>query len=448
MNGYASFKGRCAPRFAPRLAPLLAPRLAPLLLLVLILVLGGCADAAETHIGSVVEHDTIGDTIIVRTVSGSSWQAEGRLEPEVQIGVFDGEEHFMFGDLVSLAVAPDGSIYVVDRQAMALRKFGVDGSYLGTFGREGAGPGEYSGPDGGLGVLPDGRVVIRDPANARMQVFAADGEPFTTWPVRSGFNTSNPIVVDTAGYVYSQVLMDPEAGITEWKMGLVALDPETGEAVDTIPAPEWDFETPRLTASREGSTSITSLPFSPSSSWVMSPLGYMIGGLSTRYAIDLYRDDGTVLQIQRASNAIPVQAGEKANRREQTIWNMRQTEPGWSWSGPAIPDSKPPFRRVFAGQDGRIWVLLNQEAEAIADEDVVESTEPNARPATRWTEPVVFDVFEPDGTYLGAVRAPDGFSIYPAPVFDGDQVWGVVRDEFDVQYITRLRVSFEGGGAV
>lgn len=32
-----------------------------------------------------------------------------------------------------------------------------------------------------------------------------------------------------------------------------------------------------------------------------------------------------------------------------------------------------------------------------------------------WIEPTRYDVFESDGTYLGAVATPDGFSSYPNP---------------------------------
>ena len=42
---------------------------------------------------------------------------------------------------------------------------------------------------------------------------------------------------------------------------------------------------------------------------------------------------------------------------------------------------------------------------------------------------------------LGLVRAPDGFTTSPSPVFRGDQVWAVVRDELDVQYIVRFRIT-------
>jgi hypothetical protein len=415
-------------------------------LLAIIPLLAACGGDAAPRLQ--VERDTVGDTVIVRTVAGSEWGAVATLEPEVRIGVFEGEDHFMFGQVRSIAVGPDGSIYAVDAQVPALRKYAADGTYLATFGREGEGPGEYRGPDGGLAVLPDGRVVLRDPRNARLQVYSATGEPLATWPIRGNFNTSNPLVVDTAARVHTQILLDPEASVMDWKMGLLAIDSESGEPVDTVPAPTWDYEPPRLVAQRvsEGgtSTSVNGVPFSPSTSWAFSPLGYMVGGLSTRYAIDLYHPDGPVLRIERVYDPVPVAPGEKANREDIARWNMRQTQPDWTWNGPAIPDRKPPFRDIYVGRDGRIWVMVHQPGERIpADQVDDRGSGPNPRPATRWRERPAFDVFEPDGTYLGRVLAPVELSPYPTPIFDGTRVWGVVRDELDVQYITRFRVQWD-----
>lgn len=417
-------------------------------LLALGLLAAACGSDAAPRVQ--VERDTVGDTVIVRTVAGSEWGTPRHLEPEVRIGVFDGPDAYMFGRVRSLAVAPDGSIYVVDSQVPALRKYDPSGQYVETFGREGEGPGEYRGPDGGLAVLPDGRVVLRDPQNARLQVYGPDGEALDTWPIRGSFNTSNPLVVDTAGRVYTQILLDPEAAVTEWRVGLVAYDGATGEPVDTIPAPEWEYEGPRLVAQQvmdEGTnTSVNSVPFTPQSSWAFSPYGYMVGGLSTRYVIDQYLRDGTVLRIERVSDPVPVTPGERSEAEDVARWDMRQTQPDWTWNGPGIPDTKPSFRGLFAGRDGRIWVLVHQPGERIPDDEVDEPARdpgPNPRPVQRWREPVAFDVFERDGAYLGRVLAPTGFSVSPTPVFDGDRVWAVVRDELDVQYVTRFRV---GGG--
>lgn len=412
-------------------------------LLTAAVLLAACGGDAAPRLQ--VEQDTVGDTIVVRTLAGSRWGAVATLEPEIRIGVFEGADHYMFGHVRSLAVAPDGSIYAMDTQVPALRKYAADGTYVATFGRAGEGPGEYRGPDGGLAVLPDGRVVLRDPRNARLQVYSPTGDALDTWPIRGNFNTSNPLVVDTAGRVYTQILLDPEAAVMDWKPGLVAIDFRSGQPVDTVAAPTWDHEEPRIVAqlTSEGgtSTSVSTVPFSPSGHWAFSPLGYMVGGLSDRYAIDLYRRDAPVLRIERVQEAVPVTSGEKDNREAMARWNMRQTQPDWTWNGPAIPDEKPAFQRIYVGTDGRIWVLVHQPGERIPADQVTEGDGPNPRPPQRWRERPAFDVFEPDGTYLGRAVGPFELTLNPTPVFHGDNVWAVVRDELDVQYIVRFRVE-------
>jgi hypothetical protein len=423
------------------------PARRPTSILLVALLSAACAERGGAP-ALEVERYAIGDTVVVRTVGGSVWGVQSELVAEVRIGELDGEDHYMFGQVQALAVAADGSIYVMDGQVPALRKYAPDGRYLATFGRGGSGPGEYRQPDGGLAVLPDGRVVVRDPGNARLQVYAADGEPLASWPARGGFSTSNPMVVDTAGRVHTQVLLDPMAAVTDWRMGMVAHDGATGEPLDTLPAPVWDFDAPRLVARQTGdggtSTSVNSVPFSPAPSWAFSPLGHMVGGLSARYAIDQYLEDGTVVRIERDHEPVQVSAGEKANREEQVRWNMRRTQPDWRWNGPPVPDVKPPFQRIYVGRDGGIWVQLHQPGEPIPDDEIDEPRDPGARPPTRWREPVAFDVFDPDGTYLGRARAPRGFSPFPTPVFDGDRVWAVVRDDLDVPYVVRFRVARPG----
>ena len=64
----------------------------------------------------------------------------------------------------------------------------------------------------------------------------------------------------------------------------------------------------------------------------------------------------------------------------------------------------------------------------------------------RWREPVAFDVFESDGSYLGRVRTPLEFSSSPTPVFDGDFVWAVTRDELGVQRVVRFRIERGAAG--
>jgi hypothetical protein len=402
----------------------------------------GSPDAHEWQ----AAYDTIGDTLVVRTLSGSVWGDTAELVADVRIGEFEGADEYMFGRVRSLAITPDGSIYVFDSQAKELRKYSADGTYVGTFGRDGGGPGEYERPDGGLAVLPDGRVLLRDPGNARISVFASDGEYLESWRIRGGFNTSRILYLDTAGNAYVMLLLDYEARVTDWQFGLVRYTPD-GVPSDTILPPSWDYEPPSLVAERvdgdNRSMSVNSVPFTAQDGWTFSPLGYMVGGVPTRYSFDLYVAPDRVLRIERDNwEPIPVQVAEKEERERIATANSRQTEPGWRWNGPPIPDTKPPYTRLFIGQSGRIWVQLHQRAHQVEDAEELQSREaPGAIPEQTWIEPVAFDVFEPDGRYLGMVRAPEGFSARPWPVMRGDTVWAVVRDELDVPYIVRFHIE-------
>jgi hypothetical protein len=48
-----------------------------------------------------------------------------------------------------------------------------------------------------------------------------------------------------------------------------------------------------------------------------------------------------------------------------------------------------------------------------------------------------WDVFDAQGRFLGVVNTPAGFT---PRVFGGDKIYGVWRDELDVQYVVRLRI--------
>jgi len=411
----------------------------------LLLATTGCGGEGAAAAGGVWEAvtDTVGDTVAVRTVSGSL-EGEGRLVAEVEIGVLEGPPELMFGQITAIDVGPDGSVYVVDRQVPEVRVFGPDGAHRATLGRPGEGPGELNGPDGGLAVLSDGRVLVRDPQNNRIQVYGPDGEPLETWPLRTGFTTSNPLWRDRDDNVHTQVLMDAEADIADWKMGLARITPD-GETVDTLPVPDADYEPPFLEARVESEggrgVSRTGVPFSPSESWAFHPDGYFVHGVSTAYALTLLRPEGP-LRIERVHGPVPVTAGERDEERARVTRDMRGTRPDWRWNGPEIPHTKPPYRSVDVGRDGRIWVLVSRPALEVDDPDY-DPTDPESVP-DRWREPLAFDVFEADGRYLGRLDAPMEMSRYPRPVLDGGSVWAVTRDELDVQRVVRYRVAWGG----
>ena len=76
-------------------------------------------------------------------------------------------------------------------------------------------------------------------------------------------------------------------------------------------------------------------------------------------------------------------------------------------------------------------------AEAAADEERTE------RPQGRYRGSIAFDVFAPDGRFLGHVKTPEWTRLYPHPVFRGDTVWAVVEDlESGLLQISRMQLEF------
>jgi hypothetical protein len=387
--------------------------------------------------------DTLGDTISVHIASGSVWGDTAMLVPEVAIGMADGPDEYLLGQIASLAAAPTGEIYLMDRQVPALRKYGADGSYLMTLGREGSGPGEYRRPDGGLTVLSDGRVVLRDPGNSRFSIYAPDGSSLGQWSgLSGGFNTSNALVRGTDDAVHTFVLLETDLPPWQWVYGMARYD-ATGQPGDTVAAPTYDFERPMIRGQREGNSSSSGVPFAPDQHWAMLPSRAMVSGLATSYSFTIAGPDGVRRITREGWTPVPVQPEEGEEQERRATDNMRRNFPGWTWNGPPIPGTKPAYTDLSGAEDGRVWVQVptlgepyRTAAEAAAAE--VESE----RPELRFRERVAFDVYEPDGRFLGHVRTPEGFRTSPQPVFRGDNVWAVADDpETGIPQLVRYRLA-------
>jgi len=427
------------PKFTARFAPLLTAALAA--------VLAACGGAdRSTGVTWQAAYDTLGDTLVVRTVSGSVWGDTAELVADLRIGRLQGPDEYTFGNILSLAVAPDGDIFAYDSHAKELRRYSGEGTYLGKIGQEGGGPGEYRRADAGLAVLPDGRILLRDPGNNRINVYSPEGEYLDGWWIR-GFWSGRAMHADTAGNIYTLVLLNPDVSVRGWEFGVVRYSSQ-GEPCDTTPEPSWDYQPPRLYAGTGRDQSDWGVAFTPDAAWAVSPLGYLVGGLATRYAFDQFVAPDSVIRIERADwRPVPVSDGERSEQQSIAANAMRRTDPGWRWNGPPIPETKPPYKGFFVGGRGRIWVQLHTEAYEIPAE---RAGPPERAPwmhdhVQRWIEPVAFDVFDADGRYLGMVRAPDGLLMRPPPVARGDTVWAVVRDEMGVQYIVRSTIDHGAG---
>jgi DNA-binding beta-propeller fold protein YncE len=86
-----------------------------------------------------------------------------------------------FNHPTDIAIAPGGDIYVSDGYAgNRVHRFRSDGALVQSWGELGSGPGEFLTPHA-IWVMRDGRVVVADRENNRLQVFTPDGAHLATW---------------------------------------------------------------------------------------------------------------------------------------------------------------------------------------------------------------------------------------------------------------------------
>ncbi len=81
-----------------------------------------------------------------------------------------------FNHPTDVAVGAAGDLYVSDGYGNTMvHQFAPDGALKRSWGGRGSGPGEFVTPHG-IGVLGDGRVLVGDRENNRIQAFSPDGD--------------------------------------------------------------------------------------------------------------------------------------------------------------------------------------------------------------------------------------------------------------------------------
>ncbi len=390
-------------------------------------IVPACAGDDRAGRGDEPIRTTIGDTTEVRIVGDGAWGGSASLVEEVSIGALEGAEEYQFGTVSDIAVDASGGIYVFDGQAPALRYYDHTGAFVRQLGAEGEGPGEYKDASLGMAVRKtDGRLVMRDPRNMRMNVYDANGAPSDSWQVASGLFTGQATVLDAFDHMYLKILTGQPEPNKPWPVALLHLD-DAGVVIDTLVPPTLPSE-PEAPGGA----------FSVSKVWTTGRDGGFLVGTNDRYVIEHHETSGRVLRIVRDIALPRVARDEKAEIEARNDWLRRTQGQFMTAEIPPVPDIKPAFRSIAVGEEGRIWVLRYMEAEE--GEVIQRPARPGveAPPASRWREPVVYDVFEADGTFLGSIRVPDRTTL---SVFRGDRVWGVRRGDLDEAYVVGFRIA-------
>lgn len=86
---------------------------------------------------------------------------------------------------ISVALAPDGSLYVSDAGAFRVQKYDPNGKFIRSIGRQGMAPGQFS-RNRGIAVDREGRLYVVDAATETVQIFSPEGRLLLYFPSAEG----------------------------------------------------------------------------------------------------------------------------------------------------------------------------------------------------------------------------------------------------------------------
>jgi hypothetical protein len=318
--------------------------------------------------------------------------------------------------------------------ARTIRVFTPSGEYVQTIGGPGEGPGELGQQALALYMGPGDTLLAPDMAQQRVNRYAPDGSSLGSFPLRLENGIPMAIAATTDGIIAEQVrpLSLPDMPARDSMDAIVTLAMD-GTVLDTLmrfPSGGTidlaDPNDPRITL------------FAAEPVWELAEDGRLHFGINDSYRIRVYDQDGVLERIfTKPYERAPISDGD-----QQTIMSFIEEQiqdlvpPGQQATALArirqayrFADYYPAFASMQDGPQGTIWVQHIQ-----SPSDVPEGTEWNPLQdigARDW------DVFDRDGRYLGVVTMPERF----APrLLRGEHIYGVARDELDVQYVVRLRI--------
>jgi sugar lactone lactonase YvrE len=377
-------------------------------------VLTACG-GAESHEWAGTIDTLPGGRVLVTNPAEGAWGGDARWEAveDLRIGSADGDGPELFGRLGMLAEDAGGRIWVFESTEQQFKVFDRTGRFIRTVGRRGGGPGEMQ-RAAGIAVMPDGRLLVVDMPGARITAFDTAGSYLAGYPISGGFTLIPwPGGVDRDGYLYNAVPRIVDGNFT---VALVRYDSAL-TPLDTLFPPTW--ETQEYFEHRSGDNfTRTSVPYTSSLTWRLTKEGDFWSLLTGPYELVRQNGSGDTLRVVTKPFApVAVSGEEKDSAVARLKWF---TDEGGTVDRGRIPNTKPAALGFLVADDGHLWVSATRS----------DTSDVNR----------VFEIFDPEGRYLGNLRLPFPMLPRPAPLVRGDRIIAVTEDTDGVPYVVRARI--------
>ncbi len=347
---------------------------------------------------------------------------------DLRIGTVDGDDPgYIFGDIRGVQGASDGTIYVLDYQAVEVRTFSPDGEYLGTIVRHGEGPGEIMEANGIL-LSGDTLLWIHNYGQGVIMGVDSAGEELRrfTKPVPSygyiwdgAFDNEGRYWRETRHSDEDEEYREPEPGeLTGFYRRYQKSYNLSTEAIDSIYLGEGSYR--NYMEARGGGQTFYSIPFDPSEVTVVSPSGDLWHANTASYRLTRTDEDGdTLVVIEAALPVIPVTPEDRSSYVRRWVDLDPDARRGAEAAAELMPDFKPILESMFLDDEGRLWVERATPSDA----------------------PPFYDLYSQDGDYLGSVRLAFQPRPYSRVTVQHGNLYTWVVDELDTPFVVRAPVS-------
>jgi len=409
-----------------------------------LLTAAACSDEAAWA-GTVI--DSAGVTVVHNPGVGL-WSASDAwtVEEELRIGAIEGDAEYLFGRIGAVDADSKSRILVLDAQTQHIRVYSSQGQFEGTIGGPGAGPGELGPEPASLSVGPGDTLLVPDLSNQRVNRYAPDGTSLGSF--RLAFENGLPLAVATTrdGMVAAHVRPFALPGQAEPdSLDSILMLSSEGTVLDTLK------RFPSGGTLRLGGDSPAITVFAGEPVWQLSDSGQLYYGINEEYRLEVYSREGMLERIVTKSFVPrPIAAADRELMLSLFDEQLKATLPPQAFEQASaqvreivrFAENYPAYARVLIGPRSSIWVQHIPLPSELTDEERVSWNFMDVLTGVSWNliEDVgapEWDVFDSEGRLMGTVTMPLRFQ--PRSIV-GDKIYGVLRDELEVQYAVRLGI--------
>lgn len=348
-----------------------------------------------------------------------------RFVPELTISDEAMAGKAFFSQISDIAMDDKGNLYAADSKENNIKKFDRSGTFLGTIGRAGQGPGEFNYP---IEIeFSKGRLYVRELFNSRISILDGKGVYLNSVRIdRQAGQWWNMSALPDGRFVVQREVtnfQDPNAA----QEVFIDLFSSELEFMKTL----YRHVVRRNKYISEPVRTNVPIPFAAQVHYDITPDGKALIAHSGEYEIEVHDPDkGKVTSFTQSYTPVEVTAEDKELYFKGMVSSLggpsgtvaqKQGAPDYIINNTEFPRTKPPFLDIKSDLEGNIWVQLNGPTITKGGPEM--------------------DVFNRQGQHIARVRIqPGGFFPYRmVPVPGG--FWTIRHNEEGEVDLVRFRIS-------